>query len=224
MAITKVTFTAAAVGAPNCTEVYNFLEEYAADYFVSMSLGHVNQSISCVTGGTTALFLSFDAAEKQSIQLSNAQKVANADYTGTYGSKVIRYGYATPYGIMLVDTANEIIIVTKSNEDTTAIIAMLTPGSSDPAYGLYFGDIENDSVWYKPKSNGTDAAALRALHMIDGAASLTTLMPVVLGNGGTYAPHVFIASYSENGSITTPKKLTVAGKDYIYDGLFALEA
>ena len=224
MAITKVTFTALAVGAPNCLEVYNFLEEYAADYFVSMSLGYGDQSISCVTGGITALFLSFDAADKQKIQLSNAQSVTNAEYTGTYGTKVYRYGYATPYGVMLVDTANEIIIITKSSADTTAIIAMLTPVNSSPAFGLYFGDIENNSVWYKPKSNGTDTAALRTLHMVDGAASLTTLTPVVLGNGGTYAPHVFITSYSENGGITTPKKLTVADKEYIYDGLFALEA
>lgn len=224
MAITKVTFTAAALGAANCTEVYDFLEEYAADFFTSITKSGSGKAITCVAAGVTALFLSFDAADKQSIQLSNAQKVANADYTGTYGTKVYRYGYATPYGVMLVDTANEIIIITKSSADTTAIIAMLTPVSSDPAFGLYFGDIENDSAWYKPKSNGTDAAALRTLHMIDGAASLTTLTPVVLGNGGTYAPHVFLTSYSENGGITTPKKLTVADKEYIYDGLFALEA
>ena len=224
MAITKVTFTATALGAANCTEVYDFLEEYAADFFTSITKSG-SKAITCVAAGVTALFLSFDDdIYSQSVELANGQTVENYTRTGTYGSKVIRYGYATTHGVMLVDTANEIIVITKSSADTTAIIAMLTPANSDPAFGLYFGDIENDSVWYKPKSNGADAAALRTLHMIDGAASLTTLTPVVLGNGGTYAPHVFITSYSENGGITSPKKLTVAGKEYIYDGLFALEA
>ena len=37
MAITKVTFTATALGAANCTEVYDFLEEYAADFFTSIT-------------------------------------------------------------------------------------------------------------------------------------------------------------------------------------------
>lgn len=224
MAITKVIFTASVLGAQNRDEVYNFLNEYAADYFDDISNNESAEDVTCITAGVIALTLCFGNATKTKIALANGTNVVNADYDGTYGQKVIRYGYATPYGVLLADTSNGITIITKSSANKTAIITMLTPTSSSPAYGLYFGDIVSNSAWYKPKSNGADIAALRALHMIDGAASLTTLTPVVLGNGGTYAPHVFVTSYSENGGITSPKKLTISGKEYVYDGLFALEA
>lgn len=223
MAITKVTFTGTS-WTGNCRDVYNFLTEYATDYFTQISISQGEDEIYCVAHGGLALNLSFDGTDYQRFLLANMQTVANATFTGDSGSKTYVYGYATPYGVLLRDTAGETIFITKSNEDTTVIVGMLTPTESSPIYALYFGDIANNVTWYKPKGNAATVAALRAAHMVDGAANLTTLTPVVLGNGSTYAPHLFITSYSENGDISVPKKLIVDNKEYIYDGLLALEA
>lgn len=51
----------------------------------------------------------------------------------------------------------------------------------------------------------------------------TVLCPVPLGDGGTTADGLFFTPFTQYKGLSSPTVITADGKDYVYDGAFALE-
>lgn len=223
MAITKTVFTGATLAA-NAPEVLAFLLANAAGYFDTVT-ADANGNVKCTIDDVDVLILGFDGTQKNTISLLNGTTVKN--YAGASlwnGSLPFTTAYTTANGIMLVDNAGGTFIITKTNENTTAIIAtMRTTNTQSSANKICIGDPATNSTWFDVGSGAGSAAAARAKYVINESATLTTLTPLPLGDGGTYCPNCFVTPWTENGGITSPKKLIYGGDEYIYDGAFALK-
>ena len=224
MAITKTTFTAASLSA-NEPEVLAFLQANATEYFDEIT--DADDVISCSIDGVVVLKLAFDGTTKTAISLLNGASYAAG---GQFSGEIFRYGFKTNHGIMLETTSNTTYWICKSNNDSTAIIATLaTGGSIATKFYIFIGDLVNNSAWelnsqYPTATQGSQTGtAARQKYMANSAAALTSLTALPLGNGGTYAPNLFITCFAENGTITAIKKLVMNGIEYVYDGLFALK-
>lgn len=225
MAIVKTTFTGTTL-ADNAPEVLSYLQTNATDYFDSITADE-GGNVSCIIDGVTVLYLGFDGTAVTSISLANGTSVSATDSGTTYYTKA----YKTSNGIMLVDAGGRNIVICKSNHDTTSIIACIRSGSiSSTSHYLYFGDIANNATWYHPLSSKSTAKYVRDSYVMVYAAEFTSLTNVILGDGGTLAKNVYMTSpYTEReaSAAGSPniivQQLTINNKNYLYDGLIAIE-
>lgn len=215
MAITKTVFTATTL-ADNEPEVLAFLQANATGYFDSITAA--GDVISCVIGSVTALSLSFNSTDKTTLSLANGTTV---QVNTVSANERFIAGYKTDYGVLLEGSSGQTYIITKTNTNSTAVVAGLKTGAS--ACTVYSADIANNSAWFYPGTGGS-AVVARQKYVINPEAALTTLTPLPLGNGGTYAPNLLVSCFTENGAITTVKRLVVNDVEYVYDGAFALRA
>lgn len=216
MAIVKTTFTATTL-ADNAPEVLAFLQANAAAFFDS--IGSSENVISCAINSVAVLKLSFAQAEKNTMTLLNgtAVSVYNAEQ-----NEIFVAGYKTDNGVMLEASSGATYAIFKSSANSTALLACFRVSSS-ASYNYYMGDVANNRAWYTPGSASSIVGA-RQLLVINVAAALTSLTPLPLGNGGTYAPNLLVSCFTENGAITSVKRLSVNDIEYVYDGAFALRA
>lgn len=215
MAIVKTVFTATTIAA-NEPEVLAFLQANAAGYFDSFT--DADGVISCMVGSVAALALSFNNTDKTTISLTNGTTATV--YMASNNERFIA-GYKTDYGVLLEGSTGATYMITKSNANSTAIVACLK--NLNNAYSVFVGDVSNNSAWYTPNTGNTVLLS-RQKYTINYAASLTTLTPLPLGDGGTYAPNLLVSCFTENGAITSVKRLVVNDVEYVYDGAFALRA
>lgn len=225
MAIVKTTFTGTTL-ADNAPEVLSYLQTNATDYFDSITADE-GGNVSCIINGVTVLYLAFDGTAVTSISLANGTSVS-ATATGT---KYYTKAYKTSNGIMLVDADGRTIVICKSNDDTTSIIACIRSGSSSStSHLLYFGDIANNATWCRPLSGKGSGRTVRDSYIMAFEAEFTSLTNVILGDGGTLAKNVYMTSpYTERDASTssssdiTVQQLAINNKNYLYDGLIAIE-
>ena len=221
MAIEKTVFTATSL-ANNGPEVLAFLQANASEYFDSITLNE-RGSVVCTADDVDVLVIGF-GQETTTMQLMNGATISNSSATGTYGSQIFRYGYKTQNGVMLAVDGGETLIITKSDNDSTALIAGLrTSNSASNTHRVCMGDVSRNSVWYDIGSGAGNASEERKKYVINANAALTALMPLPLGDGGTYSPDLYVTVWAENGGLANPKKLIADGTEYIYDGAFALK-
>lgn len=215
MAIIKTVFTATTLAA-NEPEVLAFLQANATGYFDSIT--DADGVISCMVGSVAALALSFNDTDRTTISLANGTTAHT--YSASNNERFVA-GYKTDYGVLLEGSTGAMYIITKSNTNSTTIVACLK--NLNLSYSVFAGDVSNNSAWYTP-GTGNTALLSRQKYMINYAASLTTLTPLPLGDGGTYAPNLLVSCFTENGEITSVKRLVVNDVEYVYDGAFALRA
>lgn len=218
MAIVKTVFTATTLAA-NEPEVLAFLQANATGYFDSIA--DADGVISCMVGSVTALALSFSSGSaKTTLSLANGAAVTT--YTAANNERFVA-GYKTDYGLVLEGSTGQTYIITKTNTNSTAIVAGLHITSGN--YAVYSGCIVSSSAWFSPTgSSATSAVSARQGYIINPAAALTTLTPLPFGNSGTYAPNLFVTCFTENGGLTSVRRLVVNDVEYVYDGTFALRA
>lgn len=215
MAIVKTVFTATTLAA-NEPEVLAFLQANAAGYFDSFT--DADGVISCMVGSVAALALSFNNTDKTTISLTNGTTATV--YNASNNERFIA-GYKTDYGVLLEGSTGATYIIAKSNANSTAIVACLKNASA--AYSVFVGDVSSNTAWYTA-GGASNALLSRQKYMINHNASLTTLTPLPLGDGGTYTPNLLVSCFTENGEITSVKRLVVNDVEYVYDGAFALRA
>ena len=215
MAIVKTVFTATTLAA-NAPEVLAFLQANAAAYFDSLS--EADGVISCMVGSVAALALSFNGTDKTALSLSNG---ATIEVYGASSNERFIAGYKTDYGVLLEGSTGQTYIITKTNANNTAIVAGFK--ASTTSYAVYSGNIASSSAWFYP-ATGNNVVSARQKYTVDPAAALTTLTPLPFGGSGTYAPNLLVSCFTENGGITSVKRLVVNDVEYVYDGAFALRA
>jgi len=184
MAINKTIFTADRTTQKS--EILAWLQANATDYFDQIAENSGN--IECL--------------------LENGAKLT------FYGSSTLKYtkaGIVTSKGLMIVgansSTTDNILIVSKTNNEKTAI-SMFASSSSGSGRYFSFIDLDGDSDWSRIGNNLTVFSA-----------PITSLSPVCFACG-TYCEHVFLTPFTqfENTCI-----MQINSKKYAYGGYLALE-
>jgi hypothetical protein len=248
MAIEKTIFTVNYSSNPTgaAEEVANWLEANAADLFDTISVGDTSPNVdhvlcniddvdvlnyfqgnsSTAAGGTVSLKNETLKTLASASNLKQAYKTSKGILLNSSPAYNDGYAYTEPSTQEQVYNyyrrAN--IFVFKSNVGNTSII-MRCGTSSTGGMNYIMADLTADSKW--SMFNYVNSQSVTGLSSIESIAvskrPLTVLCPVPLGDGGTVADGVFFTPFSQYKGIDAPVTLTINGKNYIYDGFFALE-
>lgn len=223
MSIIKTTFTGSTLNAQK-TEVLNYLQANAADYFDEITADS-NGNISCMVGETTALLIGMDGATQRKVTLANGSYIAVGSAQDTNWSTLFRYGKKTSKGVMLITAAGTkqgattgpiILFITKNETGDTCILGTM-PKDAYNTPTTYFGaDIKNDASIYAYISE----VAWSARSQLSRSAPVTALTPAIF-SGSHYAPNVFLATFNQFS--LTEADLSINGVSYATDGVMALQ-
>lgn len=205
MAVNKTIFTADRTAQKS--EILAWLQANATDYFDEIAENSGN--IECSLENGAKLTFVFD---ETSVLYKVDSKTGNSH--SIYGSSTLKHtkaGIVTSKGLMIVgaysSTADNILIVSKTNNEKTAI-SMLAASPSGSTRYFSFIDLDGDTDWLRIGNNLTVFSA-----------PITSLSPVCFACG-TYCEHVFLTSFTqfENTCI-----MQINSKKYAYGGYLALE-
>lgn len=233
MAIEKAIFTAS--GSDRATEIATWLQANATEYFDTIELQDNGYEVKCNIDGVTVLDIQvihpgYNAVYKAALlngvykEIANGQKNIIGAYKSSKG--ICLYIDGASYTEYTDPTTNEVyynyggsrdIYICKSNKGNTSF-AFNVEGSASGAGNIYTADTVTDSRfsrWYDIDNSYYGNVVWKR--------PLTVLSPLPLGDGGTVAVGVYFTPFSQYKSINNPVILTVNGKNYIYDGDFALE-
>lgn len=205
MAVNKTIFTADRTAQKS--EILSWLQANATDYFDQIAENSGN--IECSLENGAKLTFVFD---ETSVLYKVDSKTGNSH--SIYGSSTLKHtkaGIVTSKGLMIVgaysSTADNILIVSKTNNEKTAI-SMLAASPSGSTRYFSFIDLDGDTDWLRIGNNLTVFSA-----------PITSLSPVCFACG-TYCEHVFLTSFTqfENTCI-----MQINSKKYTYGGYLALE-
>lgn len=205
MAINKTIFTADRTAQKS--EILAWLQANATDYFDQIAENSGN--IECSLENGAKLTVVFDDTSVL-YKVDSKTGVSHSIYGSTL--KYTKAGVVTSKGIMIVGalsaSSDNIIIISKTGENSTAVSCYIKSSSSSSALINYFIDLGNDADWLGNSSN-----SLRY------SVPATSLSPVCF-SCGTYCEHVFLTPFTqfENTCI-----MQLNGKKYAYGGYLALE-
>lgn len=206
MAVNKTIFTADRTAQKS--EILSWLQANATDYFDQIAENSGN--IECSLENGAKLTVVFDDTTVI-YKIDSKTGVSHS----IYGSSTLKYtkaGVVTSKGIMIVGalsaSSDNIIIISKTGENSTAVSCYIKSSSSSSALINYFIDLGNDADWLGNSSN-----SLRY------SVPATSLSPVCF-SCGTYCEHVFLTPFTqfENTCI-----MQINSKKYAYGGYLALE-
>ena len=230
MAIEKAIFTAS--GSDRATEIVTWLQANATEYFDTIELQENGYEVKCNIDGVTVLDIQVSHSNTSaacSVTLINGTSQTTSTYNiiGAYktskGICLYMEGAATT-SLTEPSTGEEYyqysggrdIFICKSNKGNTSFAFNIYSPYSGGG-NLSTADVSSDSRFSK-WLNGTDTSYERI-----GKRPLTVLAPLPLGDGGTVAQGVYFTPFSQYKGINNPVILTANGKNYVYDGAFALE-
>jgi hypothetical protein len=210
MAIEKTVFTSG-TAAGRAAEVLTFMQSAAADYFDTIS-ADTDGNVCCYIGQDCALKLGMDGVAKYvTINLKNGSTAADAST-----SNALRFAYGIKTGngafVKIADNPVKYVIITKTNDDSLALIANLQVNSG---LNLIAGDYEHGTNIISAAIADT-SGVYKQVHR-----SLTVLAPLCLDETyPSYAPKAF---FMQSYQYRTEAILTLGGKQYVSTGVFALE-
>lgn len=208
MAINKTIFTADRTAQKS--EILAWLQANATNYFDSIETD-TDGNISCRLENGAELLFMFDTSAAICKITSKTQQSASI-FSSSSGNAYTRTGIVTSNGIMLISNAGSsslenIMIISKTNNGSTAILTFHRALSSSNNQQNYFIDLDNDSE-----------CLTKNFQIISVPA--TSLAPVCFASGN-YCEHVFMTLFSQftNSSCI----MQINGKKYAYGGYLALE-
>ena len=208
MAINKTIFTADRVAQKG--EIFNWLKANAEDYFDEISQ-NADGNISCRLESGAELLFMFDTSAAICKITSKTQQSASI-FSSSSGNAYTKAGIVTSNGIMLISNAGSsslknIMIISKTNNGSTAILTFHRESSGVSNQQNYFIDLDNDSE-----------CLTKNFQIISVPA--TSLAPVCFASGN-YCEHVFMTLFSQftNSSCI----MQINDKKYAYGGYLALE-
>lgn len=248
MSIEKTIFTVDYSSNPTgaANELANWLQSNASDLFDTIAVGdtspnvdHVLCSIDSVNvinyfqgngntsqGGTVSLKNGTLKTLGSASNLKKAYKTSKGVLLNSSPAYNDGYAYTEPstqeQAFNYYKRGN--IFIFKSDAGNTSII-MRCGTSSSGSMNYIMADLTADSKWSMFYYANTQTVAGTSLveSIAVSKRPLTVLCPVPLGDGGTVADGVFFTPFSQYKDIDEPVTLTINGKNYIYDGFFALE-
>ena len=207
MAIIKKTFTGT-TQAENKVELIEWLEEIGSPFDATADAsGNISFSIS----GSEFLNLYFDGTKNKVTLLKSGIEVESY-FTNT----IFATAYKTAYGLALISTQEEIIISATKNGSFGILRYVRVTGNY---FKVMIADIKN-SMTFNDHFNDTIASISALKQRYALSSNLTSFAPVPVGLNDDYFPNLFITPYSEYPA--TECILQANGKNYVYDGLYAL--
>lgn len=207
MAIIHTYFTASE-GAVNLSEVGSWLQTNAVDIFDDIQVTDV--SILCYIGENAAFCFDTSGNDRRFFTLANGA-------SQTYYVPYFTEAYRTDCGFCLItDTVNykARLFFTKSNNGNAAVAGYFKPSSGNTSYYYWYADLEKNTAFSHPHGSTVEKVA--------GASdALTTLTPVPLGDGGTYAPDLYLTAFTQYPNMRGV--IEIDGVRYVYDGVIALK-
>ena len=207
MAINKTIFTADRTAQKG--EIFNWLKTNAEDYFDEISQNADGNIVCSLKNGAKILFM-FDTSATIYKVMSKTEK-SKYIYSGSAENAYTKAGIVTSKGIMLIgalsSTVDNILIISKTNRNTTAI-SMNAASSSGANRYFSFIDLNNDAEWLR---TGNQVSVF--------SAPLTSFSPVCFA-GGNYCEHAFFTFFTQ---FSDPCVIQMNGKKYAYGGYLALE-
>jgi hypothetical protein len=230
MAIEKAIFTAS--GYDRATEIATWLQANATEYFDTIELQENGYEVKCNIDGVTVLDIQVahsNTSAACSVTLINgtSQTASTSNIIGAYKTSngVCLYMEGATYNSSTDPSTGEVYYQYSGGRDI--FICKSDKGNTSFAFNIYSSysgggnlgtvDAKADSRFSKWLNN-TDTS-----YECVGKRPLTVLSPLPLGNGGTVAEGVYFTPFSQYKGINNPIILSADGKDYVYDGAFALE-
>lgn len=207
MAINKTIFTADRTAQKE--EIFNWLKDNAQDYFSGGISTDESGNIICVMSNSAELSFIFD--ETNAIYKIKTKTRNTYSIVGSSTLKYTKAGIVTSNGIMLIgalsSTADNILIISKTNRNTTAISMNASSASGANRY-FSFIDLNNDAEWLRTENQVSVFSA-----------PLTSFSPVCFASGN-YCEHAFFTFFTQ---FSDPCVIQMNGKKYAYGGYLALE-
>ena len=230
MAIEKAIFTAS--GSDRATEIATWLQANATEYFDTIELQENGYEIKCNIDEVTVLDIqvthsNYGAVCSVTLINGTSQTTSTSNIIGAYKTSngVCLYMEGATTTSRTDPTTGELyyqysggrdILICKSNKGNTSF-AFNIDSSYSGGGNLSTADVSSDSRFSK-WIIGTDTTYDQI-----GKRPLTVLSPLPLGDGGTVAQGVYFTPFSQYRGINNPITLYANGKNYVYDGDFALE-
>lgn len=231
MAIEKTIFTAS--GNDRATEIATWLQANATEYFDTIELQENGYEVKCNIDEVTVLDIqvahsNISAACSVTLINGTSQTTSTSNIIGAYKTSkgvCLYMGGVTAASLTDPSTGESYyqyaggrdIFICKSDKGNTSF-AFNIYSSYSGGGNLSTADASSDSRFSKWLNN-TDTS----YELTIGKRPLTVLSPLPLGDGGTVAEGVYFTQFSQYKGINNPIILSADGKDYVYDGAFALE-
>lgn len=249
MAIEKTIFTVDYSSNPTgaAEEVANWLEANAADLFDTISVGDASPTTNHILCNIDDIAVLNYFQGDNNTAASGTVSLKNGTLKTLGSASNLKQAYKTSKGVLLnsspayndgnaytePSTQEQVynyykrgnIFIFKSDAGNTSIIMRCGTSSSSSSMNYIMADLSADSKWsmfyYVTSQSVTGSSSIESIAV--SKRPLTVLCPVPLGDGGTVADGVFFTPFSQYKGIDEPVTLTINGKNYIYDGFFALE-
>lgn len=200
-----------------CTELCDYLQSEATDYFSSVSVisDGGNYRVACVYQGVEviSMYCNVSSRDIRTLQLCNGVGFANYWPFQTY-PKV----YKSSKGIFFPTGNFGGRWVFKNNRGETVVASDWWNTSTNG--GMAFGDCKNSSAFYRPYTGSSIANIVSASTK---TAQINSLCPVVFGDCETYVSGVYWLAFKEEGISANPAVIEINGKQYVTNGIIAME-
>ena len=202
--IEKTVFSGLTVGARGA-EIVAWLTANGSEFFDSVEQSSDYNFVRCYKGDKLALLISLgSSSDKTKVYAANGAFSEAA----MNGSQDWDYGIKTSKGLLIYfnyTSSPGCVAIVKTNEGGTFIARRYN--------GWCGADFDNSALIDNYDNSG--------LHTWTNPSDLTVLAPIVASHANTYADGLYLQLFAQYPN--TDSKLTVDGKKYYSDGVFALE-
>ena len=200
-----------------CTELCDYLQSEASDYFSSVSVINASGTyhVACVYQGVEvmSMYCNISSSGTKTLQLCNGVGLVNYWSFQTY-PKV----YKSSKGIFFPTGGFGGRWVFKNNRGETVVASDWWDTSTNG--GMAFGDCKNSNAFYRPYTGSNTANIVSASTK---TAQINSLCPVVFGDCETHVNGVYWLAFKEESIPATPAVIEINGKQYVTNGIIAME-
>lgn len=203
MAITKE-YIHSTTNTTTASNICTFLQQYAAEYFDSISLSGDGTTVNCYVDGT--VFVTIGSTGGTAKLTVNTQSYSStAPWT---------YCYACDGGVLLSNNNGVVLTITKDSDGDTAVIV---------AAGLTATSTGTSTVVYVAAASSPGVGQITVPYH-KSADGLTVITPFVVPKAmPSFTPNVSILTYSQHVSGTGSTVLDIDGTDWLSTGLWAVK-
>ena len=186
------------------SNICTFLQQYAAEYFDSISLSEDGTTVNCYVDGT--VFVTIGSTGGMAKLTVNTQS-----YNST---SPWTYCYACDGGVLLSNNNGVALTITKDSDGDTAVIV---------AGGLTATTTGTSIVVYVAAASSPSVGQITVPYH-KSADGLTVITPFVVPKAmAAFTPTVSILTYSQHVSGTGSATLDIDGTDWLSTGLWAVK-
>lgn len=230
MAIEVTAFNYPTSYAQNIDEVYDWLNENAAEYFPGgITKDTSSKRIYCypIEGDSqTGIAIPFynysnNVQGYMKTKYDSDQAVVNPNSTSYYDN-AYKKAAKTDHGIAILANSGATAYIGRSDNGNICAIMEGSPAyNAGNQWRYVFGDLENSSFCATSPAAATLMAMYTTIRLISNGQT-TVLVPMVFP-GGSYSTSLFMTPFTQANFMMDLQTVLIDGQEYVYDGLFALK-